>query len=101
VEEGELAASPLRVKVTNLLDDLISDYKVRELSSLQTITCHIEGKEYGLRKLFGHMKPKAVAEKPVPLLPISAPHQKVRLLPFSANSGFPSSNGAPTISIWK
>ncbi len=62
IEEGELAASPLRVKIANLLDDLISDYKIRELSSLHTITCHIEGKEYGLRKLFGHMKPRAVTK---------------------------------------
>src|SRR5438105_4089837 len=48
-QDGELAGSPLRVKVGNLLDDLLTDYRVHERASLKTVTTHIEGKEYGLR----------------------------------------------------
>ena len=72
VEDG-LSSSPLKVKVNDLLDDLLSDYKVHERSSLKTVTSHIEGKEYGLRKLFGHMKPKAVTK---PLLTKTMEHWK-------------------------
>lgn len=60
VEEGDITSSPLRVRVGHLLDDLLEDHRVRGLSSLKTVRCHIEGKEYGLRKLFGHMKPSQV-----------------------------------------
>ena len=60
VEEGDITSSPLRVKVGHLLDDLLEDHRVRGLSSLKTVKCHIEGKGYGLRKLFGHMKPSQV-----------------------------------------
>jgi integrase len=82
-QDGELAGSPLRVKVGNLLDDLLTDYRVHERASLKTVTTHIEGKEYGLRKVFGHMKATVVKK---PLLTKTIEHWKsLGLMPATIN----------------
>lgn len=45
-----------RVKINDLLADLLTDYAVRRLSSLKTVKAHMPR----LRKTFGHLKPTRV-----------------------------------------
>lgn len=97
VQDGEIACSPLRVKVVNLLDDLVDDYKVRDLSSLKTVTTHIEGEEYGLRKMFGQMKAKAVT-KPV-LNKAVVQWQAIPLMPATINKHLATLRRAFTLAV--
>src|SRR5438552_15893204 len=57
IEDGQWIGSA-KVKVGDLLDDLLTDYKVRGLASLKTTRCHMPR----LRNFFGHVKAIAVTK---------------------------------------